>query len=470
MQPLSLVYVSITSSKAYFAIFILMSSLLFLDVIVQLNLGFYANGQFMRERWLLFARYARLDLYIDVYCAVMVPLTYFYYSVPLNILKLLFILKVRRLSQYDEQFLYLLSTFRLGKACYKFFRLVVILLFYSHILACIFFFMDYSFYLNNYNGYRDDGYLWLLSAQCMTNIVEQYGWSGRYLYALYWAIGTVSTVGYGDIFPANPWENLFELIAIINICVLFGYFVNNVFMILTEYHQVQSKLRSLLHDANFYFQQKRVSTVLRYKIRRYLEFTIREQGERDRDEEDEILQKFSEAALKKISYEKYKNFLREIPMYDISESISLNIAAKVRLLTHFEDDIVCEGADCVYYIEKGKVVEYYFCGSERYPMRIFAPASAVKMFEFFTGVHSGRTYKSKRYTELLELNRADCLWEFSDKLKEQFYLLREAILMQDNLAVIQVECSVCKFKHMEGHCPKLHYVSQRSFKWDDGWW
>jgi|JI9StandDraft_1071089.scaffolds.fasta_scaffold370002_2 hypothetical protein len=67
----------------------------------------------------------------------------------------------------------------------------------------------------------------------MNNIVGQYGWSGRYLYALYWSIGTVSTVGYGDIFPANPWENLYELIVIINICVLFGYFVNNVFQILT---------------------------------------------------------------------------------------------------------------------------------------------------------------------------------------------------------------------------------------------
>jgi len=82
----------------------------------------------------------------------------------LNLFKLLFVLKARRLSQYDEQYLYLLSTYRFGKAFYKFVRLVVLLLFYSHVLACIFFFMDYTFYLENYNNYVDNGYLWLLTA------------------------------------------------------------------------------------------------------------------------------------------------------------------------------------------------------------------------------------------------------------------------------------------------------------------
>jgi hypothetical protein len=98
----------------------------------------------------------------------------------------------------------------------------------------------------------------------MNNIVGQFGWQGRYLYALYWSIGTVSTVGYGDIFPMNPYENMFELI------VLFGYFVNNVFHILSEYNSIQTNLKSVLHNANFYFEQKKVSKRLRYKIRRYL--------------------------------------------------------------------------------------------------------------------------------------------------------------------------------------------------------
>lgn len=154
-------------------------------------------------------RYIRKELIIDVWCVIILPLDYFTYNLALNILKLLFILKIMRLSRYDREFLYLLSTHRLLKLIYKFSRLILIIMFYSHVLACIFFFMDYTFYTSNFNNYVDNGYLWLLTAQCMNDIVLQYGWAGRYLYALYWSIGTVSTVGYGDIFPANPWENLF---------------------------------------------------------------------------------------------------------------------------------------------------------------------------------------------------------------------------------------------------------------------
>jgi len=149
--------------------------------------------------------YARFDLYVDLYCVVIVGLTYFYYNLVLNLFKLLFVLKARRLGKYNQHYLYLLSTYRFGKACYKFFRLVVLLLFYSHVLACIFFYIDYKLYLDNYGNYVDNGYLWLLSAPCMTNIVGKYGWSVRYLYALYWSVGTAATVGYGDIYPANPW-------------------------------------------------------------------------------------------------------------------------------------------------------------------------------------------------------------------------------------------------------------------------
>lgn len=158
------VYLFIIVSQGYFLVFVLASVLLFLDIIINLNLGYYQKGLFVGQRWEIFSMYARFDLYVDLFCVIIVQLTYFYYSLALNIIKLLFILKVRQLAKYDEQYLYLLSTYRLGKACYKFFRLVAILLFYSHILACIFFLIDYTFYLENYNGYVDKGYLWLLTA------------------------------------------------------------------------------------------------------------------------------------------------------------------------------------------------------------------------------------------------------------------------------------------------------------------
>lgn len=75
--------------------------MLFLDVLINLNLGYYEGGEFVNERWLIFQQYARFDLYVDLYCAAIVLITYLNYSLALNILKLLFVMKVRRLAQYD---------------------------------------------------------------------------------------------------------------------------------------------------------------------------------------------------------------------------------------------------------------------------------------------------------------------------------------------------------------------------------
>ncbi len=179
------------------------------DFIINFNLGFYRNGLFVESRWEIMTDYFGYRMFIDLLVVVIIPLGFFSYSLPVNIIKILFIFKIYRLAVYDRDYLYLLSTKRKSKVVYKLFRLILILVFYCHVLACIFFYMDYTFYINDYNNYVENGYLWLLTAQCMPNIVGQFGWLGRYLYALYWSIGTVSTVGYGDIFPANPWENLF---------------------------------------------------------------------------------------------------------------------------------------------------------------------------------------------------------------------------------------------------------------------
>ena len=52
--------------------------------------------------------------------------------------------------------------------------------------------------------------------------------SVRYLYAVYWAVTTLTTVGYGDLVPTNDAERTYALCAMLCSALVFGYMISNI--------------------------------------------------------------------------------------------------------------------------------------------------------------------------------------------------------------------------------------------------
>jgi hypothetical protein len=52
--------------------------------------------------------------------------------------------------------------------------------------------------------------------------------SVRYLYAVYWAVTTLTTVGYGDLVPTNDAERFYALCAMLCSALVFGYMISNI--------------------------------------------------------------------------------------------------------------------------------------------------------------------------------------------------------------------------------------------------
>ena len=59
-------------------------------------------------------------------------------------------------------------------------------------------------------------------------------WTGRYVNSLYWAMITMTTLGYGDVVPVNTMEKIFVVIIALISSVIFAYSMNSIGEILKE--------------------------------------------------------------------------------------------------------------------------------------------------------------------------------------------------------------------------------------------
>jgi hypothetical protein len=122
---------------------------------------------------------------------------------------------------------------------------VFLLLLFTHFIACAF------FALGRFN--RDDG--WLENTD-PTRLPVDATWDKQYVYALYWTMATLATVGYGDINPIADNEMIFSIFVMLFGAVLYA----SVFGVVTV------TLQNLNEDRNRY-QEK--TTVVRSFLANY---------------------------------------------------------------------------------------------------------------------------------------------------------------------------------------------------------
>jgi hypothetical protein len=143
----------------------------------------------------------------------------------LRLLKLLRLARINRLiKKYEEEFASLMTTFKLAK-------LIVVIIVVGHWLSCMFFYVgsiddaDITDPGLDETGERNIG--WVARQFHAEDCGQGLCLWQKYVTSFYWAVMTMTTVGYGDIVPATKYEMIACIISMIIGGFVFGMIVGN---------------------------------------------------------------------------------------------------------------------------------------------------------------------------------------------------------------------------------------------------
>lgn len=175
---------------------------------------------------------------------------------------------------------------------------------------------------------------------------------------------TIATVGYGDITPTNPLEQIFCIVLIAIGSGVFGYSLNTVGAIVQDFQKIENEIKRKLYIINNYLNSKQINKDLQYQIREYLEYFWREMGSRDTEAEEKIIKQLPEALKQSLLLQANKIIVQDSPIFscNFSQPVVEKTIALIEEVKTTPEQVIFQQEDrddgAIYFVEKGSVELY----------------------------------------------------------------------------------------------------------------
>ncbi|KAF4042626.1 Ion transport protein [Phytophthora infestans] len=94
----------------------------------------------------------------------------------------------------------------------------------------------------------------------------------KYIASIYWAITTMTTVGFGDIYPVNDFEKGFCILVLIGGTTLFAYVVGTVIEVASNSKSLMNREHEMVQRVNAYIKERGVSSEFIVACQEHLRF------------------------------------------------------------------------------------------------------------------------------------------------------------------------------------------------------
>ena len=335
--------------------FELAESIIFIiDVLFNFNTSFQQGEHFVTARSQIAARYLSGWFWIDAPSSVPVELLDSIMEGEqgnlgllrfLRMFRLLRLLRLLKIAEYvadiEEQYDINLTSLRIVQMLIK-------LIYLAHVLAC------FWFYIADIAGLDEDIPTWVSAYDHGSGIRAPP--EVQYLYSLYWALTTLTTVGYGDILAQNNWERGYAIGALLIGALIFGYMLSSIGSLVSAMDRNAALGEDKMDAVKEYMRWRKLPLELTVRVRRYYEHFMDAKTAFD---EQEILQTLTPDLRFEIVHHVIKDNLHKLPLIKVLDrNAQVDFFMRLKPVSFAAKQVIYERnarPDCLYFLLKGHI-------------------------------------------------------------------------------------------------------------------
>jgi hypothetical protein len=295
---------SISFQKRFDGIWILLyligDAILIADIFLRFHLGYFDYGEYIKDPKKIAKRYRSQLLsrhLIASFPGDLIP--QIWHSNSLFIVALWRLPRLLRLPQFYRVFNKWEININIDPTLIRMCKLLISIALITHWVAC-----GWLFIGSLESNFQES---WLIKES-----LESASIRAQYITCLYWAITTLTTVGYGDIAPSTEIERIFTLMVMFLGISMYAYTIGNVSSLISNLDAAKARYRQKLDQMKIYMRENKIPHKLQQKIGEYYQYIwIENRYLRDYD----ILEELPYPLKTKLALQLHKEVIEKVPIF-----------------------------------------------------------------------------------------------------------------------------------------------------------